>query len=82
MLDAKPIGCFLLALIMGLGEAAAGNPPPVGQATMRRPPSISAKGETIDLSLADAVFLGLRGNRTIRSAYFERVAQKYDLRVA
>jgi len=36
MLDAKPIGCFLLALIMGLGEAAAGNPPPVGQATMRR----------------------------------------------
>lgn len=34
------------------------------------------------LTLADAVFLGLRNNRTIKSAYIDRVAQKFDLRVA
>ena len=28
------------------------------------------------------MFLGLRGNRTIQSAYLDRIAQKYDLRVA
>ncbi|MFS8050683.1 TolC family protein [Rhizobium sp. BR 314] len=34
------------------------------------------------LTLEDAVFLGLRGNRTIRSAYIDRVSQKFGLRVA
>ncbi|WP_296489671.1 TolC family protein [Phenylobacterium sp.] len=34
------------------------------------------------MSLAEAVALGLRDNRTIRSAYLERVAQKFDLVVA
>ncbi len=34
------------------------------------------------LSLSDAVFLALRNNPAIRSAYVERVAQRYDLRVA
>jgi outer membrane protein TolC len=36
----------------------------------------------LDLSLADAVALGLRGNRDIRLSYLQRVAQKFDLRVA
>ncbi|MCE4052941.1 TolC family protein [Pseudomonas sp. Au-Pse12] len=35
-----------------------------------------------DLSLGDAVYLGLRNNRGIRSAYLQRVAQKFDLRVS
>lgn len=35
----------------------------------------------IDLTLSDVVFLGLRSNRSIRSAYLERIAQKFDLRV-
>ena len=34
------------------------------------------------LTLADAVFLGLRNNRGIKSAYIDRIAQKFDLRVA
>ncbi|MFK4259914.1 TolC family protein [Agrobacterium tumefaciens] len=34
------------------------------------------------LTLADAVFMGLRDNRTIKSAYIDRIAQKFDLRVA
>jgi outer membrane protein TolC len=37
---------------------------------------------TLALSLSDAVFLALRKNPAIRSAYVQRVAQKYDLRVA
>lgn len=34
------------------------------------------------LTLADAVFLGLRNNRSTKSAYIDRIAQKFDLRVA
>ena len=37
---------------------------------------------TIELSLSDAVFLGIRNNRTIKSAYINRVSEKFDLRVA
>lgn len=35
-----------------------------------------------NLTLADAVFMGLRDNRTIKSAYIDRISQKFDLRVA
>ncbi|WP_256701312.1 TolC family protein [Caballeronia sordidicola] len=52
------------------------------QATMQRPHAVLLSTQTVDLTLTDAVFLGLRGNRTIRSAYVSRVAQKFDLRVA
>ncbi|MFS2199812.1 TolC family protein [Pseudomonas sp. Pseusp3] len=34
------------------------------------------------ISLGDAVYLGLRNHRGIRSAYLQRVGQKFDLRVA
>ncbi|WOZ77416.1 TolC family protein [Kosakonia sacchari] len=43
---------------------------------------IALKGDSIDLTLSDAIYLGLRDNRAIRSAYLDRVAQKFDLRVA
>ena len=43
--------------------------------------SVSLSGQTVDLTLSDAVFLGLRTNRSIRSAYLERIAEKFDLRV-
>jgi outer membrane protein TolC len=36
----------------------------------------------IALTLADAIAMGLRDNRAIRSAYVGRIAQKFDLRVA
>lgn len=44
--------------------------------------SFNSSGPTVELSLQDAVALGLRNNRAIRSAYLSRVAQKFDLRVA
>ncbi|AYA40847.1 TolC family protein [Xenorhabdus nematophila] len=38
--------------------------------------------EVISLSLSDAISLGLRNNYAIRSVYLDRIAQKFDLRVA
>lgn len=52
------------------------------RATMPGKLSVSLNDQVVGLSLADAVFLGLRDNRTIRSAFLQRVAQKFDLRVA
>ncbi|BBU64065.1 hypothetical protein MSC49_40000 (plasmid) [Methylosinus sp. C49] len=36
----------------------------------------------LSISLSDAVFIALRNNTSIRSAYIDRVAQQFDLRVA
>ncbi|WP_025917830.1 TolC family protein [Herminiimonas sp. CN] len=44
------------------------------------PPAV--EGTPIPLSMADAVSLGLRNNRAIRSAYLQRISQKFNLRVA
>ncbi|TKY83536.1 TolC family protein [Pectobacterium polonicum] len=44
--------------------------------------SVSLNAQTIDLTLSDAIYLGLRDNRAIRSAYLDRISQKFDLRVA
>ncbi|PHM31201.1 TolC family protein [Xenorhabdus innexi] len=41
-----------------------------------------ASGEVIGLSLSDAISLGVRNNYAIRSVYLDRIAQKFDLRVA
>ena len=46
------------------------------------PNPILLSEQMTDLSLLDAVFLGLRNNRSIKSAYLWRVADKFDLRVA
>ncbi len=43
---------------------------------------IETTSPVIVITLADAVYLGLRNNRVIRSAYLQRIAQKFDLRVA
>ncbi|HEY2177096.1 MAG TPA: TolC family protein [Caulobacteraceae bacterium] len=45
-------------------------------------PTPTAIGPRLALSLADAVFIGLRDNRQVKSAYIDRVAQKFDLFVA
>lgn len=37
---------------------------------------------TLDMNLAEAVFLALRNNRNIKSAYLDRVTEKFDLKVA
>jgi len=44
--------------------------------------AVSLNAQVLDLTLSDAVYLGLRGNRGIRSAYLHRVSQKFDLKVA
>ncbi|OHW41425.1 TolC family protein [Pseudomonas sp. 06C 126] len=44
--------------------------------------SVSLNAQLTTLTLGDAVYLGLRNNPAIRSAYLQRVAQKFDLRVA
>ena len=46
------------------------------------PPTPAAAGPKVPLSLADAVFIGLRDNRIVKSAYITRVAEKFDLFVA
>lgn len=38
--------------------------------------------QSVTLTLADSIFLGMRNNRTIKSVYIDRIAQKFDLRVA
>ena len=44
--------------------------------------SVSLNAQVTSVTLGDAVYLGLRNNPAIRSAYLQRVAQKFDLRVA
>src|SRR4051794_32123571 len=45
-------------------------------------PASRVPPQTLPLSLADAVFIGLRKNTTIRSAYIDRISQIFDLKVA
>ncbi|MDF0730682.1 TolC family protein [Pseudomonas entomophila] len=42
----------------------------------------ASQAPEVALELADVIALALRDNRAIRSAYLERVAQKFDLRLA
>ncbi|WP_370590655.1 TolC family protein [Pseudomonas gingeri] len=44
--------------------------------------SVLLSEQMTNLTLGDAVYLGLRNNRSIRSAYLQRIAQKFDLRVS
>ncbi|OSN03476.1 hypothetical protein AU510_14595 [Lonsdalea britannica] len=81
---------FLLTLLLAAPSQALGlmnEPLHPSQATRQGRPSAATSGlslhaQTIDLTLSDAIYLGLRDNRSIRSAYLNRIAQKFDLRVA
>ncbi len=44
-------------------------------------PDISLHAQKIEMTLGDAIYLGLRNNRSIRSAYLNRISQKFDLTV-
>lgn len=44
-------------------------------------PDDDTLAKAIKLSLADAIFIALRDNRTMQSAYADRISQKFDLRV-
>ncbi|EGT5762931.1 TolC family protein [Cronobacter sakazakii] len=45
-------------------------------------PDISLHAQKIEMTLGDAIYLGLRNNRAIRSAYLNRISQKFDLTVS
>lgn len=69
----------LLATALLASQSAWAQAPNVAPPLAARP---LATGPRLSLSLADAVLIGLRDNRTIRSAYLSRVAEAYDLYVA
>lgn len=69
------IGLSMLATMLCFAETLA----PSRAAKQLR--SVSLNETVINLTLSDAVYLGLRDNRNIQSAYLERISQKFDLRV-
>lgn len=82
---ASPHALLLLGLILlGGGEAVAQQATP--GATPPRPPRAApanpAPQGTVPLSLAEAVFIGLRDNRSIRSEFLQRIADRFALQVA
>ncbi|KAA0687338.1 TolC family protein [Neorhizobium sp. P12A] len=54
--------------------------PELTQSPLSPPGPVLFSGK--ELTLEDAVFLGLRNNRAIKSAYIDRVSQRFGLRVA
>lgn len=73
--------CGLVMLGAGADAADIRAVKPI--APVRSPPdNATPSGAPVRMPLVDAVALGLRENRNIRSAYLERVAQKYDLFVS
>jgi len=71
-----------LAALLGASPGSASQQVRTSQPSMAFVSTASLTTPTLELSLADAVFLGLRENRGIRSAYLQRITQKFDLRVA
>ncbi|RHW19456.1 TolC family protein [Sphingomonas gilva] len=55
---------------------------PVAPVSSPAAPRPAISGPPVAISLEDAVAIGLRDNRTIQSAYLQRVVQKFDLAVA
>jgi outer membrane protein TolC len=64
------------------GAVKGQTPPPHPPVPSPAAPRPTAAGPRLPISLADAVFIGLRDNRTVKSAYIARIAEKYDLYVA
>ncbi|MDR2031659.1 MAG: TolC family protein, partial [Azoarcus sp.] len=75
----RGFACGLVLLAAAPAHAAAALEPSRPSMPGRE---ISLEGQSIDLTLDDTVFLGLRNNRAIHGAYLERTAQKFDLEVA
>lgn len=78
---------LLCAGLSGLSAATAF--PALGQVAPRPIAPVAApagrpvpSGAPVELTLEEAVALALRDNRDIRSAYLQRVVQRFDLRVA
>lgn len=67
------------ALLALMPLAALAQPAPQRPRAQQLPP---AQDGVIPLTLAEAVFIGLRDNRAIRGEYLQRVADRFALRVA
>lgn len=79
------LGLVAIAVVSGLilrNPAWGSETLEPSRATMQGKLSASLNDQVVDLGLTDAVFLGLRDNRAISSAFLQRIAQKFDLRVA
>lgn len=77
----RPVRLFMFLWYIALSQAAWAVSTVTLQTTAQSANN-ALNAPMIDLTLSDAVLLGLRDNRSIRSAYLERIAQKFDLRVA
>lgn len=75
-------GAALLTLIIALPAWPEENLLPSRPSHPSKTSVVSLNAQTIGLSLSDAISLGLRNNRAIRSEYLDRIAQKFSLRVA
>lgn len=74
-------------LVPLLGLLLAGAPAAHAQAQQapappRPPAAAQAPAGLVPLSLAEAVFIGLRDNRAIRSEFLQRISDRFALRVA
>ena len=79
----KKIYLLSVFYIFNLYQLAFADELPIpSQAIMPLTTSKFIANQTLDISLHDAIFIGLRDNRTIRSAFLQRIAQKFDLKVA
>ena len=76
--------CVTLSIMLAAaGSASAGQVTPRPIAPVAAPPGRPIpSGAPVELTLEEAVALALRNNRDIRSAYLQRVVQRFDLRVA
>lgn len=81
-----PIRCprsLHLAVILAASIAGAAVAHAQPLSPVPSPPSAPLpRGPAVPLSLTDAVAIGLRDNREIKSAYLDRIVQKFDLVVA
>ena len=78
-------GAMLLAGVLLPALPAMAQPNPPRQAPPRAtPPAVNAAipAGAVPMTLPEAVFLALRNNRSIRSQYLQRVADRFNLRVA
>ncbi|WP_277374154.1 TolC family protein [Pseudomonas sp. AA-38] len=82
-MNERLVVAVLLVMACAPSQAAREQPLSPSAPSMPAPASpVLLSEQMADLSLLDAVFLGLRNNRSIKSAYLWRIADKFDLRVA
>lgn len=73
---------WLSALVLCVGSSTAYATLQASAPSMAGHSGVSLDAQLARLTLGDAIFLGLRNNPSIRSAYLQRIGQKFDLRVA